>query len=650
MFPCIVHWEAKHYVVVIKANHKKVIISDPARGKRELTRAQFEKNWLKHSGNDSNEGAVLLLEPTNAFYKQKESDQKLSFTSYLRYFNPHKRLIVQLLLGLLLSSLFSLLIPILTKVLIDKGVSAENIRIVYLVLIGQVMLFVGKTSISMIRSWLMLHITTRVDINVISDFLSKLMRLPIAYFDKKHVGDLLQRIRDHTRIKFFLTGTPLNSVFSLFNLLVLSVVMLSYSQRVFLIFSIGSAAYIYWVTLFLKRRKEIDYERFEESSKNHSREIQMIQGMQEIKLNSAETQKKREWQEVQLGLFKVNIKSLTLEQYQSAGSDFINELKNILITFISAKEVIEGNMTLGMMMAITQIVGQMNVPILQFVGVIRQAQDAKISLERLNEIHERPDEDLNKTISHIQENSDLILENLSFSYDSYVSKEVLKNINLTIEHGKTTAIVGASGSGKTTLMKLLLGFYQDYTGHFKIGNNSLRDIELNGWREKCGAVMQDGFQFADTVANNIAVAGGEIDWERLKRAAKIACIHEHIESLPLGYHTQLDHTGTTFSKGQSQRLLIARAVYKDPEYLFFDEATSALDTKNESQITKNLETYWKDKTVVIIAHRLSTVINADKIIVIDDGQVVEEGNKQQLLANKGIFYDLIRNQLQLEQS
>lgn len=648
--PFIVHWQDNHYVVVTKITQRHVIISDPARGKRTLSRNGFLKGWLNspEALEPNKEGYVLFLKPKDIFYDQvDEPDRKVTIWFYLKYLSPYKRLLIQLLMGLLLGSLFSLLIPLLTRTIIDKGVNARDISMVYLVLAGQLMLFFGKTSVDLIRSWIILHFSTRVDISIISDFLSKLMLLPIAYFDKKHVGDILQRIRDHARVKMFMTGAPLNILFSIFNLIILSFVMLNYSTKVYLIFLTGSTAYVIWILLFLKKRKEIDHERFAESSKNQSKEIQLIQGMQEIKLNSAEKEKTAEWQDVQVGLFKISIKSLILEQYQSAGSNFINELKNILITFISAREVIEGDMTLGMMMAVTQIIGQMNMPIIQFVGFIRQAQDAKISLERLNEIHERENEDEYKTILTIPEKAKLQLDNLSFKYHEDNPKWVLDNVSLTIEHGKTTAIVGASGSGKTTLLKLLLKFYKPDEGAYLIEDLDSESISNDAWRKHCGVVMQDGFIFSDSIAKNIAVTGDEIDQERLRDSARLASIDEYIEEQHKGYETKLGHDGTTLSNGQRQRILIARAIYKNPDYLFFDEATSSLDSNNESIITANLQEFCQGKTSVIIAHRLSTIVNADKIVVLDKGRVAEQGTHQQLLEKRGFYHKLVKNQLDL---
>lgn len=648
--PFIVHWQDNHYVVVTKITHKHVTISDPARGKRILSRKGFLKGW--HNADElpttSQEGIVLFLKPTEAFYEQAdEPDRKVTIWFYVKYLKPYKKLLFQLLIGLLIGSLFSLLMPILTRTLIDRGVNGKDLNMVYLVLAGQLMLFFGKTSIDLIRSWIILHFSTRVDISIISDFLGKLMRLPIAFFDKQHVGDVLQRMRDHTRVKMFMTGAPLNILFSVFNLIILSFVMLNYSLKVYLVFLVGSIAYIVWVILFLKRRKEIDHERFAESSKNQSKEIQLIQGMQEIKLNSAEVEKRREWQDVQVGLFKISIKSLILEQYQSAGSNFINELKNILITFISAREVIEGDMTLGMMMAITQIIGQMNMPIIQFVGFIRQAQDAKISLERLNEIHEREDEDENKSVLKIPEKASLHFRNMSFKYHEDHPKWVLDGIDLTIEQGKTTAIVGASGSGKTTLLKLLLKFYKPQEGNYLIDDQDSEVISNDTWRRHCGVVMQDGFIFSDSIAKNIAVTGGKIDQDRLREAARLASIDEYIEEQPKGYKTKLGHDGTTLSNGQRQRILIARAIYKNPDYLFFDEATSSLDSNNESIITTNLQEFSKGKTAVVIAHRLSTIVNADKIVVLEKGKVAEQGTHKQLLEKRGLYHKLVKNQLDL---
>jgi ATP-binding cassette subfamily B protein len=556
---------------------------------------------------------------------------------------------VQLFLGLLAGSLLSLVFPFLTQGLVDFGIHKQDMRFVYVVLLAQVMLFFGRTFIEVARSWILLHISARINIFIISDFLAKLMRLPIAFFDSKNLGDILQRINDHHRINNFLTSSSLGFLFSLVNFVIFSVILLFYNAPIFGIFIAGSALYVGWVAFFLKKRRELDYKRFNEASANQSSEVQLIQGMQEIRLNNCEQQMRWEWEGIQIRLFKIGMGSLALQQYQNTGGGFINELKNIIISFWAAKEVIDGNMTLGMMMAAQQMLGQLNAPILQFISFVQDAQDAKISLERLGEIHNRQNEDERQTAALlIPKAQDLIISNLHFRYNDPNADYVLQNINLTIPHGKTTAIVGASGSGKTTLLKLLLKFYEPEKGEIKLGDTPLNNLDSKLWRGNIGTVMQDGFIFSHSIARNIALAQETIDTDRLLFAADVANIQTFIESLPLNYNTRIGSNGIGLSQGQKQRIMIARAVYKDPSYLFFDEATSALDAKNEREITEKIAKFTNGRTVVVIAHRLSTVKDADQIVVLDKGRIAEIGTHTALAEKKGIYYELVRNQLDLE--
>jgi ATP-binding cassette subfamily B protein len=552
---------------------------------------------------------------------------------------------------MLLGSLLQLIFPFLTQSIVDKGIGNQNIDFIYLVLIAQFILIVSRTSVDFIRNWILLHISTRINISLISDFLIKLMKLPIGFFDTKMTGDILQRIGDHTRIEQFLTSSSLSILFSMFNLVIFSVVLAWYNLTILVVFLVGSIIYFTWVLLFMKKRRALDFKRFAQASENQSNVIQLITGMQEIKLNNCEKQKRWKWERIQVKLFKVSIKSLALSQYQQIGGIFFNETKNILITFLAAYSVIMGNMTLGMMMSVQYIIGQLNSPIDQMITFMQSAQDAKISLERLGEIHQKDDEEKadEEKISIIPENKSLNISDLNFQYEGPHSEMVLKNINLHIPEGKITAIVGSSGSGKTTLVKLLLGFYPPVTGEIKVGDVSLQQFNSRTWRQQCGAVMQDGFVFSETIAENIAISDESINKQKLLHAVKVANIQEFIESLPLAYNTKIGQEGSGISQGQKQRMLIARAVYKNPEYIFFDEATNALDANNEKIIMNNLNEFFKGRTVVVVAHRLSTVKNADQIVVLEKGEIVEIGTHAELTdkRKRGVYFELVKNQLEL---
>lgn len=643
-FPCIVHWDQKHFVVVYKYNKKYVWIADPASGKYKLNHKTFQRHWVSDDG----KGIALLLETTpNFFEKEQAIIEKRGFGFLLKYLSPYKKLIAQLAISLLLGSLFQLIFPFLTQSIVDVGIQNQNIGFIWLILIAQLMVFVGQTGVSLLQSWILLHISTRINIALVSDFLVKLMKLPIGFFDTKIIGDLLQRIGDHKRIESFLTGSTLSIIFSLINLLVFGVVLLIYNSSIFLIFLCSSIVYFLWIFLFLKKRKEVDYQLFGELSQNQSTLIELIHGMQEIKLQNSEHKHKRNWTNIQARLFHANIRSLTISQYQDTGANSINRVKDILISFIAAKAVIEGTMTLGMMLAVQYIVGQLNAPLYQMVGFIRTAQDAKISLERLNEIHTKEEEGKEEIeLDIVPKNAAIKFDKVNFRYNE-LDDDVLKDINLTIPSGKVTAIVGTSGSGKTTLVKLLLGFYEPRKGSIKLGNTPINHIKKSLWREKCGAVMQDGYIFSNTIANNIAESDEIVDRHKLLKAVKIANIQEFIESLPLSYNTNIGAKGNGISQGQRQRLLIARAVYKNPDFLFFDEATNALDSKNEKIIVENLDQFFAGKTVVIIAHRLSTVKNADQIVVLEKGDVKEIGTHQELVQQQGLYFKLIKDQLEL---
>ena len=649
--PCVLHWNKNHYVVLYKTNKGVFYISDPAHGLLKYPQEEFLKYWIgANATNKTKEGVALLLEVTPKFHTNEfdKGEEDFGFKFLTKYVIKYKQFLWQLVIGLLAASLLQLILPFLTQSVVDVGIKNQDIHFIYLILFAQLALFIGRTAITIIRSWILLHLSTRINISLVSDFFIKLMNLPIAFFDTRMTGDILQRINDHRRIERILTTSSLSVLFSMVNLIVFSIVLAYYSLQIFTIFLIGSFLYFLWIILFLKKRRDLDYKRFSQVSQEQSKVIELINGMQEIKLHNAEKQKRWSWEFLQARLFKVSIEGLALEQYQSVGSNFINEVKNIFISILSAKLVIDGDITLGMMLAISYIVGQLNSPIAQLINFIREVQDAKISLERLAEIHNKEDEEQQDQdkITDLNKNLTINLEKVSFRYIGS-NVEVLKDLDLTIPANKITAIVGVSGSGKTTLMKLLLKFYEPNNGIIKLGNYDLKNIAQKTWRNECGVVMQEGYIFNDSIANNIAVGVDYVDKKKLAHAVDVANIAEFIESLPLSYNTKIGMEGVGLSTGQKQRLLIARAVYKNPNFLFFDEATSALDANNEKVIMGKLNTFFENKTVLVIAHRLSTVKNAHQIVVLDKGKIVEVGNHTELIKKKGNYYHLVKNQLEL---
>nr|WP_321236349.1 peptidase domain-containing ABC transporter [uncultured Psychroserpens sp.] len=648
--PCIIHWNKNHYVVLYKIKNDTIYISDPAHGLVTYTKQEFIKHWIGENANEqTEEGIALMIEPTPKFYQTEfDDDEKFGFSFIFKYLFKYKKFIIQLIIGLIAGSLLQLVLPFLTQSIVDIGIQNQDLNFIYLILFAQLALFIGKASLEIIRSWILLHLSTRINISLISDFFIKLMKLPISYFDVRMTGDLLQRINDHKRIERILTTSSLTILFSFFNLIIFSFVLAYYSVQIFGVFILGSLLYIGWVLFFFKKRKELDYKRFSQVSEEQSKVIELINGMQEIKLHNAERRMRWNWEYVQAKLFKIASKNLALEQTQSVGSSLINELKNMFITILSATLVVEGEITLGMMMAISYMVGQLNGPIIQLINFLRELQDAKISIERLGEIHNMDDEEKpeDHKITNIPEHAGLKLSNITFRYTGGL-EPVIKDLSLIIPANKTTAIVGVSGSGKTTLMKLLLRFYDIDKGDITVGDFNLNNISQRTWRANCGVVMQEGYIFNDTIANNIAVGEDYIDIDRLKHAIDVANISDYINQLPLSYNTKIGSEGTGLSTGQKQRLLIARSVYKNPKFLFFDEATSALDANNETVIMEKLNSFFKDKTAVVIAHRLSTVKNAHQIVVLDEGKIIEIGNHQQLIKQKGNYYNLVKNQLEL---
>lgn len=651
--PCIVHWNQRHFVVVYDVVKKhgvyKVMVADPASGLLEYTEEDFRGLWLESER--KTEGIALILEPTPKFYEEEGDDERrhYGFGYVLKYLRPYRTYIIQILLAMLTASVISLLMPFITQSVVDKGIGTGSLSLIVVLLIAQLTLTLGGLANNLIRSWLMLHTTSRVSISLISDFLCKLMRLPIAFFDSKMVGDIMQRIGDYNRIQTFLTGSLLSMVIAVVSFVVYGLIMAGYNATIFIVFLIGASLYVLWVLLFMKRRRKLDYMRFQQASANQSNIVQLIGGMQEIKLNNCEKQKRWEWEAIQARLFKVGVKSLTLGQVQEIGSTFIDQTKNILMSFIAAKSVIDGGMTLGMMMALQYIMGQINAPISQFISFVQSAQDASISLDRLGEIHEMKDEEPaeEERIKDIPSDADIVFRDVVFQYDGPHSPRVLDEVSLTIPSGKVTAIVGASGSGKTTMLKMMLGFYPPVSGEVLLGNVSLKNYSESRWRARCGTVMQEGYIFSDTIAANIAVSEEYPDMERVRWAVGVSNIKYWIEGLPLGYGTKIGADGHGLSSGQKQRILIARAAYKDSRYLFFDEATNSLDANNERTIMENLERLFADKTVVVVAHRMSTVKNADNIIVLDKGRIAEQGTHLQLTALHGKYYELVKNQLEL---
>lgn len=656
MLPCIAHWQQKHFVVVYAIKNNTVYIADPAFGLIQYSRQEFMAGWLNLVNSDEHsEGILLLLDTTPEFYSDQDFRQeKARGLGFLwPYFRPYRALFIQLFIGLLIGSLILLAFPFLTQALVDYGINYHNLDFVYVLLAAQLTLFLSQSSVELLRSWILLHIGTRINIAIISDFLIKLIKLPVSFFDTKMIGDLLQRIQDHQRVEEFLSSSTLTTLFSLVNLVIFGIALAWYNLTIAMIFVASISCYVAWVLLFMKKRAALDYQRFDQASKTQSSMVQLINGMQEIKLNNSEKRRRWEWERIQVKLFKVSVKSLALYQYQMTGANFINELKNILITFYCAKSVIDGQMTLGMMLSVQYIIGQLNAPIANFVSFLQSMQDARISLGRLAEIHDQSNESDNRPMTHLlsQDQTIVIENNLCFQYGRKKSPKVLENLNLTIPQGQVTAIVGASGSGKTTLLKLLLRFYPPTQGRVRVGNIHLSDINMALWRQKCGVVMQNGFIFHDTLLRNIteSESEGQIDKAKLNQAIEIANLGELIDVLPNGLNTEIGANGIALSGGQNQRILIARAVYKNPDYLFFDEATSALDARNERVIMENLQSFYQGRTVVVIAHRLSTVKNADQIIVLDRGKVVETGNHEQLTTLKGSYYNLVKNQLELGQ-
>ena len=655
--PCILHWNQNHFVVLYKVRKgKRFYIADPGKGLIKYSLDDFKNHWVSTRSGGEDKGIAMLLEPTPLFYTLKadeieegENDNPRSFRFLFGYVRKYKRYFGQVVLGLTVGSLLQLVLPFLTQSIVDVGIRNQDIGFIWLILLGQLMLTFSSTAIDFIRRWLLLHISMRINISLVSDFFIKLLKLPMSFFDTKLLGDLMQRMGDHSRVNGFLTGQTLTIAFSLFSFAVFSVVLFLYNWQIFAIFLLGSILYAAWMMLFLRRRKVLDYELFEQQAINNNKTYEFLTSMQEIKLQDCEQRRRWEWEDTQADLFGVQMKSLKLQQTQEAGSILINEMKNIVITVVAAAAVIHGQMTLGMMLAVQYIIGQLNSPVEQLMGFFYSLQDVRISLERINEIHRAEDENGKRGLHTALDDSSkgIDIDGIMFKYDPHALTKTLDDVTIHIPKGKVTAIVGASGSGKTTLVKLMLGYYPVLEGQISIGGTDISTLNKKWWRRQCGVVMQDGVIFSESIARNIAVDDGEIDEQRLLKALQIACIHEYVMSLPLKYNTKIGRDGVGLSQGQKQRILIARAVYKNPDYIFLDEATNSLDANNERAIVENLDRFYKGKTVVVVAHRLSTVKNADQIVVIDHGRVVEIGDHEELIERRGAYYNLVRNQLEL---
>lgn len=649
-FPCILHWNQNHFVVLYKYKQGKFYIADPGIGKIKYLEKEFVKYWSFNCQN-SNMGTCLLLVPTESFLNniKKNKETSSSLEVVIGYIQQYKKYLAVIAMGLLAGCILEIILPFLTQAIVDIGIHKQDINLIFLILLGELMIVVGKTSIDFIRRWLLLHISVRLNLFLVSDFFIKLLRLPMYFFESKLIGDFMQRIGDHNRIQSFLTNQVLSLLFALVSFLVLGSVLVYYDIKIFVTFLIGSIVYGTWIALFLKERKIIDYKLFGLQAKNQDRTFQFITSIQEIKLQGCECRRRWEWEDNQADLFTVQMRSMKLQQTQEAGSIFINEVKNIVITVLAATAVIHGHMSLGAMLAVQYIIGQLNSPIEQLMSFVNSFQDVKLSLERINEIHKVKEEETNcNQLTEFQDADESIYINqIDFKYNHHSRKNTIENVTLCIPQGKVTAIVGASGCGKTTLLKLLLGFYPVIKGSISIAGHNLNEYNIKWWRKHCGVVMQDGVIFSESISRNIAVGDEEIDVERLEQAARIANIHDYIMGLPLKYNTQIGRDGVGLSQGQKQRILIARAVYKNPAYIFLDEATNALDAKNEKAIVENLNEFYKGRTVVVVAHRLSTVKNADQIIVLDNGKVVETGNHASLIGKRGAYYNLVKNQLEL---
>jgi len=651
--PCILHWNQNHFVVLYKVKKDTFYIADPAKGLIKYNVKEFKKHWIYPSNSPTKSielGIALVLSLNKDFEAHcnpNKFDSKVLRAKIAKYFLKFRQYFTIISIGLGLNSILQLLLPFLTQAIVDKGIHEHSIRIIWLILIGELMIVIGKTISEFIQSWIVVHISTRIHISMIYDFFKKLLKLPMSFFDTRLLGDLMQRMGDYSRIQSFIGGELLGIVISCFSFIILSFVLFLYNLQIFMCFCGGSLLYSLWIALFLSKRKELDYEFFEKQGSNNNVVYQLLSNMQEIKLQSCEKRRVDEWIKVQLSLFKSQVKLLATQQVQDSGSLMINEVKNILITIIAATAVIKGDMSLGEMLAIQYIVGQLQSPVSRLIRLINSIQDVKISFDRINEIDSVEEENHSRplTINEKASNFTFQINHLSFKYQPSSPKLILNDITFNIPNGRMTAIVGHSGCGKSTLIKLLLGYYRVPHESILINNIDINQLNTEWLRHQCGVILQEGTIFSESIAQNIAIQTEKYYMEDVIRAAKIAEIYDFIMSLPMGFYTKIGRDGLGLSHGQKQRILIARAIYKSPSVIIMDEATNSLDSTTEKNIVSNLHTFLKNKTSIIIAHRLSTIINADQIIVMNAGKVVEIGDHKTLLENRGCYYQLVKNQL-----
>jgi ATP-binding cassette, subfamily B, bacterial len=646
--PCIVHWKSHHFVVVYKIKKNRIYISDPASGLVSYPLKEFTRSWLQRN---SKKGVVIGLQPEADFHELDLEDHvqnQKSYRSVLGYFRPYRKNILTLVLIMLFATALQASLPFITRAIIDVGVHTSDVDFINIMLIAHAVILISITFSNAVRDWITMHLTARINISLISDYLVKLMKMPITFFENKLIGDILQRAQDHQRIRDFIMGSSLNLVFSSITFLVFSIILFIFDRTIFWCFTGGSMIYLGWVLGFLEVRKRLDTNYFGLMAKDQSYWVETISSMQDIKVNNYEQNKRWKWENLQAKLYKVNVKLLSVTNFQTQGAQLIDGMKNLLITVICAKSVISGEMTFGIMVSTLIIIGMLNGPLHQFIQFAISAQVARISLKRINEIHALPDEENHIDVyqAEIPRGRDIRADRLTFQYVPK-SPFVIQNVSFIIPTGKITAIVGDSGSGKTTLLKIILRLYEPTYGNLHIGNLNLGNVSLKKWRKMCGVVLQDGKIFNDTVLNNIVLGAEEIDHDLLERAVSLANINHEIESMPKGYSTKLGEQGRGMSGGQKQRILIARALYKNPEFLFLDEATNALDTINEKKIVDALEEAFIGRTVVIIAHRLSTIRKADQIIVMKNGRISEIGSHESLIEKRGHYYDLVSTQAAL---
>ena len=647
-FPAILFWKNSHFVVVYHSDKKHIWVSDPAKGRIKYSHEEFKQGWYQKG---EKRGVLLAVEPTAEFKdsKAEREQKKNSFSSILKYFFPYKHNFGLIFIIMLVVTALQGMLPFISKAVIDVGIKTSDVKFIHMVLIGNISILLSIMIFNVLRDWILLHITARVNIALISDYLIKLMKLPVTFFENKLMGDILQRAQDHERIRSFIMNNSLALIFSTFTFVIFAIILLIYNAVIFYIFLAGSILYVCWVLLFLSIRKKLDWEYFELLSRNQSYWVETVSAIQDIKVYNYEKYRRWKWEEIQARLYHVNKRVLAITNAQNLGAQFIESIKNMGIVFFCAMAVIKGDITFGVMISTQFIIGMLNGPLVQFINFVVGAQYAKISFLRINEIRQLEDEEELLSIGNtsiLPEKKTISLENVHFQYTQN-SPLVLRNIYLQIPEDKITAIVGGSGSGKSTLLKLLVRLYKPSYGEIKMDTMNVNAINLRQWRNLCGVVMQDGKMFSDTILNNIVLDADRIDYDWLREVCRIAQIEDEINAMPKGFETIVGETGRGLSGGQKQRLLIARALYKNPKFLFLDEATNALDSINERKIVDALNNAFQQRTVVVIAHRLSTIRNADQIVVLDKGFIVEAGNHKTLMEKKGHYFELVSSQMQI---